>query len=491
MNRVPWIAAAAALLGASGLGLAEAYAAASGLPAWTADVGARSVPSEGRSFPAVDFGAANDGVTLSTAAIQRAIDACAGAGGGVVTFSPGTYLTGSIYLKSNVHLRVDAGVTLLGVPDDAAYPRLPTRVAGIEMVWPSGLINVDGQTNVKISGAGTIDGQGKFWWDKYRALRKTYEPRGLRWAADYDCERARLIVIYKSADVTLQGLHLRRSGFWTVQVCYDEHVTVDGVTISDNGGPSTDGVDVDSSRRVLVQNCMIENNDDCICIKSGRDFDGLRVARPTEYVVIRGNTTLHGGGIISFGSETSGGIRHIVAYDDTGIGTAEGIRFKSARTRGGYIEDVLIRDVKMQNVPLPFTFTLDWNPAFSYAVIPAGMAAVPDYWKVMATPVEPAARGLCAIRGITIEGVVATGARRIFTAEGLPEKPLENVRWKDITVQARQAGSIEYARDWTMENVRFETSNGEPVSISHCENVPAPVIVKSVSAAGAAGAPSG
>ncbi|HYJ46690.1 MAG TPA: glycosyl hydrolase family 28-related protein, partial [Pyrinomonadaceae bacterium] len=145
-----------------------------------------------------DYGAASDGTTNSTKAIQRAIDECAKAGGGIVTFKPGSYLTGSLFLKSNVELRLEAGVTLLGSQMDADYPSIWTRVAGIEMKWPAALINVNEQRNVKISGGGTIDGQGKKWWDRYWSLRREYEPKGLRWASDYDAERVRLMVVWKS-----------------------------------------------------------------------------------------------------------------------------------------------------------------------------------------------------------------------------------------------------------------------------------------------------
>jgi hypothetical protein len=483
MNRIRGSAARAAAALFAAAGLRAAAAPPVELPAWVDHAGAQRVPSAKAEFRAGDYGAVPDGRTLDTAAIQRAIDACSAAGGGIVDFAPGTYLTGSLFLKSNVDFWVAEGVTILGVDDDADYPAEKTRIAGIEMTWPAGLINVNAQTNVRISGAGTIDGQGKFWWDKYYALRKAYTPRGLRWASDYDCQRARLLVVWRSTDVTVSGLHLRRSGFWTVQLTYSDRVTVDGIRISDNGGPSTDGVDIDSSRRVLVQNCDIDNNDDCICLKSGRDTDGMRVNIPVEYVVIRHNVTRHGGGIVSFGSETAGGIRHIVAYDDTGIGTGEGIRFKSARTRGGYIEDVLVRDIRMVGVPSPFTFTLDWNPSFSYAIIPKGISQVPDYWRVMATPVEPPERGLTEMRGITIADVQATGARTIFTAAGLPARPIEDVRWVDIAAQGRRAGSIQWARDWTMSNVVLTTSDGSPVQLSHCENVAAPAVSK----AGAAG----
>src|SRR5262249_34228539 len=260
-------------------------------------------------------------------------------------------------------------------------------------------------------------------------------PRGLRWASDYDAERVRLMVVWKSSDVTVENLSLKRSGFWTAQVVYSDHVTVDGIKITDNKGPSTDGVDIDSSSYVLVQNCDIDNNDDDICLKAGRDSDGLRVNRPTEYVVVRNNVTRRGGGILSFGSETSGGIRHVVAYHNQGIGTTEGIRFKSAKTRGGFVEDVFIRDTEMENVPLPFTFTLNWNPSYSYATIPQGITKIPPHWVALSTPVTPPERGLCEFRNIRVENVQITNARRIFSASGLPEKPIRDVKFAIIDAQ--------------------------------------------------------
>lgn len=455
------------------------------LPGWVDDVGAARSPSGKAVFDACAYGAVGDGATLATAAIQRAIDACAAAGGGLVSLSPGEYLSGALFVKSHVHLRIDKGATLLGVRDDSAYGVQPTRVAGIEMPWPAGLVNADDQEDVEISGDGSIDGQGDFWWAKYWELRKSYEPRGIRWAADYDCRRVRLLVVMNSRDVTVAGLTLRRSGFWTVQITYSDRVTVDGIRIADNAvvggvkGPSTDGVDIDSSRRVLVQHCDIDNNDDDICLKAGRDSDGLRVNRPTEYVVIRDNVCRRGGGVVSFGSETSGGIRQVVAYRNTGIGTSEGIRFKSSRTRGGSVEDILIRDLTLTGVPLPFTFNLDWNPQFSYARIPPGMKAVPPHWVVLATPVEPPERGYVDFRNITIASVTATGARQILTADGMAEKPIGAVRWENITAQGLRAGEISHARGWTMSNVRFATDDGKPVTLLNCQDVESPSVAQS------------
>lgn len=443
------------------------------LPKWVKDVGSRGALKSRRIFT-VDAPA--DGVTNSTKAIQQTIDDCAKHNGCTITFKPGQYVTGALFLKSNVYLRIDEGVTLLGSQDDADYPTIPTRVAGIEMKWPAALINVNDAKNVKISGGGTIDGRGEKWWEKYWALRREYEPKGLRWASDYDAERVRLMVIWKSSDVAVENLSLKRSGFWTVQVVYSDHVTVDGVKITDNKGPSTDGVDIDSSSYVLVQNCDIDNNDDDICLKAGRDSDGLRVNRPTEYIMIRNNITRRGGGIISFGSETSGGIRHVVALQNRGLGTSEGIRFKSAKTRGGFVEDILVRGVRMENVPAPFTFTLNWNPSYSYATIPKGATNIPIHWTALSTPVTPPERGFCDFRNITIENVEIVNARRIFLASGLPDKPILNVKFVNIAAQGNEAGSIEYARNWTMSNVKLKTRDGAPVKVSNSEKVEAPVV---------------
>src|SRR5947207_3695770 len=250
-------------------GMAQPSSNSADLPSWVKDVGSHAALKSRRL---VVVNAVGDGLTNSTKAIQQAIDDCAKRNGGTVSFKPGAYVTGALFLKSNVYLRINEGVTLLGSQDDADYPLIPTRVAGIEMKWPAALININDAKNVKISGAGVIDGRGEKWWQKYWALRMQYEPRGLRWASDYDAERVRLMVVWRSQDVTLENLNLKRSGFWTVQVVYSDHVTADGLKITDNKGPSTDGVDIDSSRYVLVQTCDIDNNDDDICLKAGRDY---------------------------------------------------------------------------------------------------------------------------------------------------------------------------------------------------------------------------
>jgi polygalacturonase len=376
------------------------------------------------------YGAKGDGKTIDTAAIQKAIDAATRAGG-VIVFAPGTYLTGSVFLKSGTHLRVDKGVEIRGVQQQTAYPIRPTRVAGIEMEWPAALINVYEQSDVKITGDGVIDGDGKMWWDGYWKLRSDYDAKGLRWAADYDSQRPRLIQIFKSSNVEVRGLTLRRSGFWTVHVCYSKTVTVDGITIRNNiggRGPSTDGVDVDSSTDVLVENCDIECNDDAVVLKAGRDADGLRVNRPTENVVIRDNTIRAGTAGITFGSETSGGIRHVEAYRIHVLPSVPiGIFFKSARTRGGTVEDISIHDVDMRGVETAVRVEYNWNPSYSYAKIPTGMANVPAYWRALAEVVPPE-KGLPHLRNLRIARIHAVEITNAFLVNAYANAPLQDSR---------------------------------------------------------------
>ena len=422
---------------------------------------ALTAPACAADFRATDYGAKGDAATVNTAAIQKAIDAAAKSGGTVV-FAPGVYLTGALFLKSGIHFRIDEGVELRGVQDLAAYPVMPTRVAGIEMDWPAALLNVYQQQNVRISGKGTIDGNGKIWWDKYWKMRREeYEPKGLRWAVDYDCQRPRLIQIYKSSGVQLEGLTLKRPGFWTVHICYSQQVTVDGVTIRNNTearGPSTDGIDIDSSSGVTVQHCDIECNDDAICLKAGRDADGLRVNRPSEKITIRDNTVRAGAAGVTFGSETSGGIRDVeVSVLHVLAGVPAGILFKSASTRGGTIENINIHDVVMEGVNSAISVSFNWNPSYSYAKMPEDVKNPPAYWRVLTEPVPPE-KGLPHLRNVRIANLKATGVRQAFSVSSYKDSPLQDFQFNNVTIEARSAGSIRNAQGWTFSNCHITPS---------------------------------
>lgn len=455
---------------------ASGAAAADSLPVWTQGVGAKTTPQGQHLFRVNDYGAVPDGTTMNTEAIQAAIDSCTGAGGGIVTFAPGSYLTGSVFVRENVHLRIDKDVTILGSQDISDYREIDTRVAGIEMRWPAGLINVLHTKNVVITGEGIIHAQGKPFWDDYWKTRRVYEQKGLRWIVDYDVKRPRTILVQDSHNVTLQGITLKQAGFWTVHILYSQYVTVDGLIIRNNiggDGPSTDGIDIDSSTFILVENADIDCNDDDIVLKAGRDADGIRVDRPTEYVLIRDCLSRAGGGLITFGSETSGSIRHVAAHNLQAQGTGVGIRFKSARTRGGTVEDILISDIQMQEVGTFLEVSLNWNPSYSYSSLPEGYDydSIPEHWKTMLEKVEPPELGIPTIRDVHLSDITVSGARRAFDISATEQAQATDFVLSNVDIQAQTAGRIRYARDWTFQNVDLEAADGQPVTVEHSRNV--------------------
>ncbi|MFT3996925.1 MAG: glycosyl hydrolase family 28 protein [Asticcacaulis sp.] len=428
---------------------------------------------------AENFGAKGDGVTDDTKAIQAAIDATA-AVRGTLTFKPGTYLTGALFLKSGMVLRLNKDVRLTGSQDIKAYPVMPTRIAGVEIDWPAALINVYEQSDIRIEGDGTIDGNGKVFWDRFQSIRYEYEAKGLRWAADYDAQRPRLIQIYKSNRIQLgnaegrDNLNLIRSGFWTVQAVYSHDIHIAGVTIRNNidgKGPSTDGIDIDSSHTVLVERADIDVNDDALCLKAGRDADGLRVNRPTENVVIRNSIVRSAYAGITFGSETSGGIRNVRVSGLKVLGPVRyGILFKSAATRGGTVSDIRIDDIDVSATDAGIRINLNWFPAYSYAKIPDGLTGYPAYWSVLTTPVSPE-KGLPHVRDIHISRVTARGVKSALELEAYAGAPLQNIRLEDLDIEAQQMGAIRHARDISLTRSRIVAKNGGQITLENTNNI--------------------
>lgn len=445
---------------------------------WAKNVGARTVPNKEQIYNVSDYGAVADGITLNTKAIQKTIDECSSKGGGIVTFQPGRYLTGSIFVKEGVNLNIPKGVVLLGSTDLKDYPDIDTRVAGIEMVWPAAIINIMNQKNVMISGDGIIHGQGRTFWDSYWSMRKEYETKGLRWIVDYDCKRPRTLLVTNSTDVTVRDVIMQQAGFWTIQLLYSSYCTVDGVVIQNNiggHGPSTDGVDIDSSSRILIENCDIDCNDDNFCLKAGRDADGLRVNRPTEYVVIRNCVSRKGGGLLTCGSETSGGIRYVLADGLKATGTSVGIRLKSAMNRGGYIEHVYVKNVTMDKVGTVFESNMNWNPAYSYSKLPKDYDKkdLPEHWKKMLEEVKPK-DGVPLFNDIYLSDFNVTNSRTFMNVSGSKESIMKNFEFNNINAEVKKTGSADYAQDWTFSNINIKAEDMQPLQITHSKLVDYP-----------------
>ena len=441
---------------------------------WADSVGSRQQPGD-KVVSANTYGAIANSTKFCTEAIQKAIDVCSASGGGTVTLAQGRYSVGALFIKSGVNLQLEKGVTLLASTDINNYPEFHSRIAGIEMIWPSAVINIINQKNAAVSGEGIIDCQGEIFWQKYWDMRKEYEAKGLRWAVDYDCKRVRGILVERSSDVTLSGFTLIRTGFWACQILYSDYCSINGVTINNNiggHGPSTDGVDIDSSSNILVENCTIDCNDDNICLKSGRGTDGLRVNRPTENIVIRNCTARKGAGFITCGSETSGSIRNVLGYDLKAKGTWAVLRLKSAMNRGGMIENIYMTRIHADSIKNVLAADPNWHPSYSYSTLPQEYKdkEVPEYWKTLLTPIIPQEKGYPQFRNIYLSHVKASNVREFISASGWNDTlRLENFYLHAMEVTAQKAGKIRFSRNFNLTEITLKTKDNTSIASENNE----------------------
>jgi hypothetical protein len=265
-------------------------------------------------FNVLDYGAHNDGSAPATEAIRSAIQAAKAAGGGTVYFPAGNYVTGPIELVSNLVLHIDAGATL-SFPA-AKLPFTKGRAQGIECLTPVPLIGGTNVENVTITGRGAIATNNAEW---------TKLMGGPQQEASF-------------------------GPFWTVHLLYSTNAVVRDVSIETYPGSFTDGIVIDSSKDVRIANCYLDNGDDAIVLKAGKDADGLRVNRSTENVTVTNCIVHHGSAAVVMGSEMSGSIRNVVASNIVCQGTWVGMNIKSDRGRGGVVENVRLDHWTMDDV---------------------------------------------------------------------------------------------------------------------------------------------
>jgi len=400
-------------------------------------------------FTITDYGAAGDGQTLDTKAIQEAIEACSRAGGGTVYIPSGTYVTGSIFLKSNTTLFLEAGAVLWGSREIKDYPLIDSRWEGSSRKTHANLIGGDDLENVAVMGRGIIDARGDFWWK-------------MLMAGELSHPRPRLISFGRSTNVLIEGITLTNSPSWTVHPFHCENVTVNKVTIiNPANSPNTDGINPEACCNVHISNCHVDVGDDCVTIKSGTEHDRKQLS-PCENITITNCTMVHGHGGVVIGSEMSGDVRNVVISNCIFMGTDRGIRLKSRRERGGVVEDIRVTNVVMKNVLCPFIMNLFYG---------CGAWGTDKISDKAAWPVN---EGTPRFRRIHFSNITA---RKVQYAAafiyGLPEMFVEDVSFSDINVSMdpdAQAGDPAMAPDMQpMQRAGFFSCNARRVRFHNVE----------------------
>ena len=385
-----------------------------------------------RVFRLADFHAVPDGRTSDTEAFRRALAAVAAAGGGTLVVERGQYLLGPITLVSRCDLHLEAGARLLFSQNFDDYPKESGKRAP--------LIGASGCHDLMISGEGVIDGRGDPWWVIERKAKREARARGLH---DAEIGRPRMVVFTRCQRVRLEGVTLANSPMYHFVPTQCEDVTVEGVRIlSPADSPNTDGIDPSVSRRVLIAHCRIDTGDDCIAVKAGPK------GGPVEDVLVTDCAFLHGHGC-SIGSETNSGVRRMTVRRCTFDGTDIGVRLKSARDRGGLVEDVTYRDLTMRHVGEAIVISSYYYdlPKFGQRDQARPVTASTPQW-----------------RRLTIRNVVATeGTDSAGLIIGLPEAPATSITLENVRIEAPRGLRIGYARDVTLRDVAIAARGGPAI----------------------------
>lgn len=393
--------------------------------------------SPAKMFDVRNFGATGDGSALDTSAIQKAFDECGKSGGGIVRFSRGIYRSQPLFLRDKTVMQLDDGAVLKATDDPVDFRKPEQNNTNSLLAF----INAENLTDIAITGQGTIDGAGERWWVPAEAARRKKE--------GYALPRPRLVVLSHCKNVRIEGVTLANSPMFHLVPVECEDVVIDHVTITaPAGSPNTDGIDPSLSRRVRISNCRIDVGDDNIAIKSGHRIP----ERPfgCEDITVSDCVFLHGHGM-SIGSETKGGVRNLLVERCSFTDTANGIRIKSARDRGGAVQNLTYHDITMTNV----------NPALTivcyYPHIPKEDAAQP------VTPETP------IFQNIRISNLSATCPRGAGIITGLPESPVTGVLLENVRISAATGFTIRNAKAIQLKNVEVKVEQGSPFELENAE----------------------
>lgn len=378
-----------------------------------------------REFRAVDLGLKPDEHGVVTEALQKAIDAVAAAGGGRLLLPAGIYPIGPVQLRSKLDLHLEAGAVLKLLPRNAPFPESGGKFLN--------LLSGASLQDVRVSGPGTIDGNGEAWWRDYRS--KAYTARRPQVIALERCTRVEL------ADFTSlnpPNTHI------SLRLCLD--VTIRGLVLeAPDESPNTDGLNL-SGRRYLIEKCRISTGDDNLVLLTHK-AEGWSEPVCQDFAIR--NCAFGFGHGLSIGSYTSGGLRGVIVEGCTFENTTSGIRMKAARGRGGIVEQLAYRNIRMRNVRTPIFISSYYpkEPERPDLDSPMRHERTTPVWK-----------------DILIEDLQATGARDAIILWGLPETPLGVVTLRHVRVDAEQGARLFNAPEVTLEDVVVNAASGVPIT---------------------------
>lgn len=451
-----------------------------------------------------DFGGVGDGVTLNTEAFAKAMKHLSDKGGGHLDVPAGIWLTGPIEILSNCDLHVTPNAVIIFDPDRDLYPIIQTVFEGLDTRRCESPVHAEGARNISITGGGVLDGSGEAWrmvkkskltdgeWRKLVASGGIVSRDGRIWYPDEGFEKATMFsnMNVPSADLTeeqwneiksflrpnmvslrncenvlLEDCSFQNSPCWNVHPLMCKNLIVNRVNIrnpyySQNG----DAIDVDSCENVLITNSTFDAGDDGICIKSGKDADGRRRARPCKNLIVDNCTVFHGHGGFTVGSEMSGGVENIKVSNCRFLGTDVGLRFKSTRGRGGVVKNIYISDIYMKDI---------LADAILFDLFYGGKSAVEaaaEKDETINVPAVPVDETTPEFRDIYISNVCCNGASRAMLFNGLPEMPVTNINVSDCTITADEGITLRNSQDITFKNVKCYPEKGDAITTLRVKN---------------------
>ena len=450
------------------------------------------------TFNIMNYGAVADGFTLNSQAINKAIEACASKGGGTVLVPKGSFVSGPILFKSNINLHLAKGALILFSSDFNQYPLVVSAYEGVEAARCQSPVTAEGLENIAITGEGILDGNGYYWrplkkekvseteWKthqkKYGGVltedKKTWysSEKALKGSKENtigklvpgkstkdfedvkDFLRPNMIRIVNCKNILIEGVTFENSPAWTTHINFSEHVTIRHLTVKNPWyGTNTDGIDLDCSKNVLLENSSFDTGDDGICIKSGRDEEGRKRGVPTEDVIIRNCTVYHAHGGFVVGSEMSGGVRNMFVSNCTFIGTDVGLRFKTARGRGGIVENIYVSGINMKDI-IAEAILFDMYYMAKDPVVLEGEKREPP--KVELRPVDVTTP---QFSNFYLHDITCNGAAKGIFIRGIPEMHVKNVWLANAMLEAEKGVDIQEASNINLEKVSMISKDTRPL----------------------------